>query len=629
MFPRLLRNLTGTMLVVILTSCGPGQVFGPTFIPTATHTATATFTPTQTLTPTFTPTATFTATATATPTASFTPTQTPTFTATPLPRVTVGENPLNLRSGPGLLYPVVSVVESGASLGVMGEHVIRPWLKVKSPTGGSAWAPTASLVSGEEEFSALLNEIELPIPPAMPPRWQGEPVAVVCGQISLEYDGPDVSGKPTVSEIKKLVQDILEDLYVTVNWSGEVCDAQLEILVQIKMLSANYYYIGSGEFAGVCYSGVVVKGEYQLSSAAPAKLSTKTNKSEPVAGRLSSCPPISSYQSELAEVIISGLRGMWGDRVLLIALDHKDEFVSAYANREIWKLNPAAKDLAPFLIEELRSNSEHRIILREVYKRVTGKDFGDDDFLMTRWAASEQVKSLSQADERKRELAAYSLYLLTGHDAGVEKNDWQVWLDAHLNPIQAFSFNTRQEIWPQYQEPYEIPGWLTASSKISGANYSWHFTAQNGFMLPVVPITTTTAADFYIAADFQMIKGPEDSRFGFVFGWVDDANFYYFGVNPQGNFTLSVKYSGKWKTLLTTSAAQDDMVRPIPFDPRQVNRLAIRYQGPLLSFYLNHHLLDTYTRAQLSRGKFGLGFQLTDQGDEADFRIANFEVSLP
>jgi hypothetical protein len=72
---------------VLLSSCGPGQILGPTITPT--FTSTPTLTPTPTATPTNTPTATATATPTATPTKTPRPAATITPTPTPLPGVGV------------------------------------------------------------------------------------------------------------------------------------------------------------------------------------------------------------------------------------------------------------------------------------------------------------------------------------------------------------------------------------------------------------------------------------------------------------------------------------------------------------------------------------------------------------
>lgn len=73
------RTLSAILLVfsIFLSSCGPGQLFGPTITPTPTSTSTPTLTPTNTLT--------LTPTNTLTPTSTNTPTNTPTSTATSTP----------------------------------------------------------------------------------------------------------------------------------------------------------------------------------------------------------------------------------------------------------------------------------------------------------------------------------------------------------------------------------------------------------------------------------------------------------------------------------------------------------------------------------------------------------------
>jgi hypothetical protein len=57
------------LLSLLISGCGPGQIFGPTFTPTPTPTLTPTSTPTPTLSPSITPTI------TSSPTFTLTPTQ--------------------------------------------------------------------------------------------------------------------------------------------------------------------------------------------------------------------------------------------------------------------------------------------------------------------------------------------------------------------------------------------------------------------------------------------------------------------------------------------------------------------------------------------------------------------------
>jgi hypothetical protein len=95
------RQITTVLILVmslVMSGCGPGQMFGPTVTPTPTLTPTSTLTPTAT--PTFTP--------SATPTVTYTPT--PTLTPTLSCSVQNGE-----WSGKGVSFTVENCVITSAN----------------------------------------------------------------------------------------------------------------------------------------------------------------------------------------------------------------------------------------------------------------------------------------------------------------------------------------------------------------------------------------------------------------------------------------------------------------------------------------------------------------------------------
>ncbi len=94
-----------------------------------------TATPTLTLSPTSTPTPTTSPTATPTPTASPTvtpmPTRTPTMAPTPEPPVAVViANALNVRTGPGMQYPVIGYAARGQRFRVVSQSEDGDWLRI-------------------------------------------------------------------------------------------------------------------------------------------------------------------------------------------------------------------------------------------------------------------------------------------------------------------------------------------------------------------------------------------------------------------------------------------------------------------------------------------------------------------
>jgi uncharacterized protein YgiM (DUF1202 family) len=76
---------------------------------------------------------------TATPTKTPSPTPTTTPTATPLPDASVGELLTNLRSGPGVGYPIITEAQPGTPLTVLGKSADTEWLKVTMPDGTEGW----------------------------------------------------------------------------------------------------------------------------------------------------------------------------------------------------------------------------------------------------------------------------------------------------------------------------------------------------------------------------------------------------------------------------------------------------------------------------------------------------------
>jgi hypothetical protein len=137
----------------------------------ATSTATATPEP-ATATATNTPAATHTPTATLTPTATHTPTATATpvviTTPTPTPDPWAGQvtaNALNLRSGPGMNYAIVTALNNGTRFAVQGQNSTGDWLKVQV-TSGSRAGEAGWLARAYTNFGRNAPIVATPPPPA-------------------------------------------------------------------------------------------------------------------------------------------------------------------------------------------------------------------------------------------------------------------------------------------------------------------------------------------------------------------------------------------------------------------------------------------------------------------------------
>ena len=136
--------VTETRLVLLVTpgsDQGPGVIIAPPGVDPA---SLLPFTPTPSVTPTA-PLAPFTETPTpgpsATPTETLVPTATPTLTLTPTatPFARVLTDRANVRTGPGVAYPVVTQLSIGTEVTVVGRNPQGTWVQICCVNGESVW----------------------------------------------------------------------------------------------------------------------------------------------------------------------------------------------------------------------------------------------------------------------------------------------------------------------------------------------------------------------------------------------------------------------------------------------------------------------------------------------------------
>lgn len=115
------------------------------------------------------------ATPTPAPTQTAAPTATPLPSPTPAPAASVTGDSINVRSGPGTIYPVVGKAAKGESLPVIARNQDGSWLEVELKDGKRGWVATKLMQSSVPTESL---PIEAKIPPA--PTSQPPPAATTA-----------------------------------------------------------------------------------------------------------------------------------------------------------------------------------------------------------------------------------------------------------------------------------------------------------------------------------------------------------------------------------------------------------------------------------------------------------------
>ncbi len=107
---------------------------------------------------------------TATPTATPEPTATPTDTPVPRPQVVADRQGLNVRGGPGTVYPVIGEMNQGETADIIGRNAEGSWWQVILANGREGWV-AALLVTPTGPVDAVEIAANIPAaPPTATPR---------------------------------------------------------------------------------------------------------------------------------------------------------------------------------------------------------------------------------------------------------------------------------------------------------------------------------------------------------------------------------------------------------------------------------------------------------------------------
>jgi len=112
--------------------------------------------------------------------------------------VTLQDSRLNLRSGPGVAYPVVAKAEPGSRWAVVGRSVAADWFQLRALNGGdSAWAAATYLqIDGDTATLPVVADL-LPPPEPTPRTLLPTPAASTVPEVAMPPVAPATTSAPT------------------------------------------------------------------------------------------------------------------------------------------------------------------------------------------------------------------------------------------------------------------------------------------------------------------------------------------------------------------------------------------------------------------------------------------------
>ena len=159
---------------------------------------------------------------------------------------------------------------------------------------------------------------------------------------------------------------------------------------------------------------------------------------------------------------------------------------------------------------------------------------------------------------------------------------------------------------------------------ISDGSYIWKVTSKQSigsFTFPVHAIQK----DVFISVDMQMTTTSQDlnDKAGIAFRHSQTKKtFYFFGVSPNGSFSLSMYDGDNWNHLIpatNSTLIQSD----------GVNHLAVSMVGDQIILLINDQIVGSYQDDHLASGDAGVGINLSDAGIHATTIFKHFVVRTP
>lgn len=157
--------------------------------------------------------------------------------------------------------------------------------------------------------------------------------------------------------------------------------------------------------------------------------------------------------------------------------------------------------------------------------------------------------------------------------------------------------------------------------QLENGKYRWDVTAHKEF-IGQMEMETKSIGDFYLTVEAREVKNPTRGAYGLIFREDQDGNFYYFAINHQREYFVSLYYHGARIDLITPMFSQ--AIRPVGS-----NRLTIVGQDSHFIFFINNQYVAEVTDDRIKIGITGLAVSLSNADDQTLFEFDNVELRLP
>jgi hypothetical protein len=183
--------------------------------------------------------------------------------------------------------------------------------------------------------------------------------------------------------------------------------------------------------------------------------------------------------------------------------------------------------------------------------------------------------------------------------------------------VMTDTFDSNKNDWLNEESEDEF---AKVNYQIIDGKYKWDVLTKKSF-IGWVRAGSKSFGDFFVSFDIQQVSGPSTADAGVVFREDNDGNFYYFGINNNGEYML-YKYAGEWTTLIDLT--ETDLIQV-----NEPNRITVIGEGSQFTFFINDQYLTSITDEHISKGNVALAVEMLDENDEGIFEFDNLELRAP
>ncbi len=180
------------------------------------------------------------------------------------------------------------------------------------------------------------------------------------------------------------------------------------------------------------------------------------------------------------------------------------------------------------------------------------------------------------------------------------------------------TFDTNAKNWDVGEDNGELGD---VFRELRNGGYRWTVTANEGFVT-WERLDTKDLGDFTLSVDAREVKNVRIAEHGLIFREDRNGNFYYFGINYNGEFFVQINYMDEWDDLITPISS--NIIRSVGF-----NHLAVVAQGAHFSFFINDEFVAEVTDSRIKTGTTAMAVSMIRAEDKGVFEFDNIELRAP